>query len=193
MRDRSFDSGWNEKWFEERVRGREATFQYVANFCAEAGCKTVLDVGGGTGLMRNFLPATIKYDVVDISQKAVSLGRKLFPNVRFIMGDIDNITNKYDAIIVLSVIEHMSYYDSFLRTAWDKASKVIAVSFRNGLNGREEIRPQGKLKDYYDNRYSIDSIKFWINIELNPAKIEVMKIDVNRNYSPELVLMFWKQ
>ena len=192
MKHRSYDSGWDAKWFEDRFRGREGTFQLIAGMCEETGCKSVLDVGGGTGLMRNFLPSTIEYDVVDISRNAVSWGRKLFPNVKFTTGNIDDITMKYDAIIAVSVIEHMKYYDSFLRTAWDKMNKIIVMSFRNGLNGGEEIRFQGGGNSYYDNKYSIDSMKLWINSELKPERIEFFKVDVDRKYSPEIVLLLGK-
>jgi len=186
-----FDNGWNLQWFEDRLKGREATFRCVSEICKKTECQTVLDVGGGIGLLRRFLPTDIKHDVVDLSSKAKQFGEKLFPDVRFITGTIDNIVDEYDAIIAIWVVEHMNDYESFLKTAWNRANKIIVISFGNGLDDNERIKK--RFRNYWNNKYSFPKLESFINTELHPVRMEVIKIDVIRDYSPELILVLYKE
>ena len=190
---RAFDDEWSLNWFEDRLKGREETFFHVAFICSSLDCKTVLDVGGGPGFMRRFLPSDIKLDVVDISPKIKLLGEPLFPDVKFITGTIDDMDNSYDAVIAISVIEHMNGYQSFLTSAFKKANKVVVVAFRNGLDEKEKIQNYKRLRNYWDNKYSLPKLKDWIDSTLIPSRMEIIKVNVNRDYSPELVMVLYKE
>lgn len=191
---RRFDNGWTLDWFEDRLKGREETLQHIADICSEMGCKTILDVGGGPGLMRRFLSKDIKLDVVDLSHKAKLFGEPLFPDVQFITGTIDDINKSYDAIIAISVIEHMNGYESFLMSAFSKTKKVLIATFRNGLDENEDIHyyKYKKVNNYWENKYSFSKLKEWMDSNLFSSRMEVIKVDVNRNYSPELVMVIYK-
>ena len=179
------------KYFEDRVKGREATFEFVANLCA--GCETVLDVGGGAGLLKRFLSPNIKLDVVDLSPVAKSCGEMLFPEVQFVTGTIDDVGGIYDAITCLSTVEHMQSYKPFLTSAWEKVNKFIVLSFFNGLGGTEKIRRFRRQNDYWKNKYSFRRMQEWIFTELNPRHMGVKRIEVNRDYSPEPIVVIWKR
>jgi 2-polyprenyl-3-methyl-5-hydroxy-6-metoxy-1,4-benzoquinol methylase len=177
-----FDSGWDLKWFAERAIGREDTFRYVSQICRERDCRTVLDVGGGIGVLNPFLSMGINHTVVDISPRAQNLGKGIFRSVRFITGVIDDITDTYDAVVGLSLIEHLKSYEPFLASAWEKTNKVICISFRNGLDANERISLQSN--EYWNNKFSAPKLLTWIRDNLQPDLGVLKEIKVDRDYSP---------
>ena len=188
-----FDDGWDLQWFLDRAKGRENTFRHIAQICEQSRCKTVLDVGGGVGVLRRFLPMDIKHDVVDLSPNAKLYGESLFPDVRFTTGQIDDVDRTYDAIVGIQLVEHMREYESFLRSAWNKAGKIVVITFRNGLDETEKIKLHKGCGDYWDNKYSLPGLENWINKELQSVIVNLSKVKVDRDYSPEIVLAFHKE
>lgn len=187
-----FDEKWDLQWYKERSIGRESVFHKVANICQEFECKSVLDVGGGVGIMRHFLREDIRYDVVDLSSSAKLYGEHLFPDVQFITGRVEDVKDQYCAIIGMQVVEHMPEYETFLKYAWEKAKKIVVLTFRNGLDETETIKLQNRCNDYWDNKYSLPKLANWINANFHPVIGDLIEVDIRRDYSPELILTLWK-
>lgn len=154
-------------------------------------CKSLLDVGGGIGMLNEFLPLHVRHHVVDRSPKGKSIGEDVYQTVRFTTGTIEELSGKYDAVVALSLIEHLNGYVEFLGAVWGKTNKVTLISFRNGLDDVETIRPKGK--DYWDNKYSWPKMEGWIQEELSPKEMWIERVKVDRPYSPELVLVLVKE
>ena len=187
-----FDHKWDLQWYEDRLKGREGTFDCVAETLMKLNCHGVIDVGGGAGLLRRFIPPWMLLTVVDRSPSSKLAGEKLFPDVNFITGEIDDVPGNRDAVVGIQLVEHMNGYEKFLKSAWDKANKVVIVSFRNGLDGHEKIELQRKCNDYWDNTYSGENLFRWIYQEFHLSEMTVNAVDVSRDYSPELVLVLEK-
>lgn len=189
-----FDSAWNRKWFFRKAYGRGLVFGYVSRLCVSKKCKSVLDVGGGLGMLGSFLPREIRYDVVDISPKAKGYGEKMFPGSRFITGTIHDVEDCYDAVIGIQVLEHANGYQEIMKSAWAKANKLMAFTFRNGLNRRlDKIALNQKYDNYWENRYSYPRMRDWIKAELSPKRMGLRNIRIRRDYSPEIIMVLEKE
>ena len=188
-----FDHKWDLQWYEDRLKGRENTFRFVADMCKMMKCETVLDVGGGAGLLRRFLTESMKLDVVDRSPSGKEAGEELFQDVGFITGGIENTQGNYDAVVGIQLVEHMNGYESFLKSAWDKAEKVVVATFRNGLNGERKTRLQKRCDDYWDNQYCASELIPWTHKELHPLMMAISQVNVDRDYSPELAMVLYKE
>lgn len=186
-RVQAFDETWDLKWYEDRLAGREQVFTCVAEICKD--CKTVLDAGGGPGFLKRFIPDTM-LDVVDLSPKAKELGEEIFPEVTFVTGTIDMMPDTYDAVVGIQIVEHMNGYTSFIKTAWNKARKMVVITFRNGFNRESRRRYRGM--SYWDNSYSFQRLWGFINSELHPSEMEIKRVEIDRDYSPELVMVLHK-
>ncbi len=68
----------------------------------------VLDVGCGIGYLTNYLNA----DGIDKNVDAINIAKKIYPNNKFIYGDIGSIQSliesKYDIMVCYNIIEHLS-------------------------------------------------------------------------------------
>lgn len=169
-------------------------FHYMVGLCIANGCKTVLDVGGGIGILGSFLPKEMKYDVADISRKAKMYGEKMFPNTNFITGGIEAVQDNYDAVLGIQVVEHMNGYEALLKMAWQKTNKLVAITFRNGLGRKmNKIVPHDRFTDYWENRYSYPRLRDWVRNELLVKHIKIKRIKVRRDYSPEIVIILRKE
>lgn len=183
-------SNWEPTWFENRMKGREQSFALVGSLCQ--GCQSVLDIGGGIGLLKRYLsPDVMKYDVVDRSPRAREWGEELWKDVKFTTGTIDDIIDSYDAVVGMQVLEHAEYYDHILRSAWQRANKIMVFSFF-GLGDIEQITRYHGYGDYWNNKYSYSRLMKWLRAELNPLQVEVHRVNVDRDYSPERVIVLYK-
>lgn len=121
----------------------------LRHFVALAGIKegdTVLDVGGGTGVLIPYIRENNKSGLiteVDLSQRMLNMARAKYHNdteIRFLNMDIKdyNEDKEYDKIILYGVLPHIT----------DKVDTVVNL-FRNNLKGGGSIliaHPHGRDK-----------------------------------------------
>jgi SAM-dependent methyltransferase len=69
----------------------------------------LLDVGCGSGVMSGHLRRYGQVTAIDWSEPAVALGRKLAPDVRFLVGTVDDLPRgeTFDVIAAFDVLEHI--------------------------------------------------------------------------------------
>lgn len=76
------------------------------------GAKNIADLGCGEGTRLNLLLGDKTYGIgVDISQKALEMGRKSYPKIKFIKADLDKIPLKsesFDLVYSAYVLEHLT-------------------------------------------------------------------------------------
>jgi len=94
--------------------------------------KTVIDLGCGEGFLEQYLKnknLDVKITALDINQDSIKYAKKNNPEVKFLTGDILNLKVKdgFDLVIMLEVLEHLSYPEKALKTA-NSLSKKILVS-----------------------------------------------------------------
>lgn len=74
---------------------------------------TVLDFGCGSGALAGIIPAD-RYLGVDHDAHSLSVARANFPQHRFVTA-LDNVTERFDTVVSLAVIEHVTDPTDFLR------------------------------------------------------------------------------
>ncbi|NEP53789.1 MAG: class I SAM-dependent methyltransferase, partial [Moorea sp. SIO3C2] len=83
----------------------------------------ILDIGCGNGSLTNFI-AQKGYDIIGVeeSESGIKLASHNFPDCQFIQGSIynlpyDELSDKFDIVISLEVIEHLFYPKELVRAA----------------------------------------------------------------------------
>lgn len=122
-----------------RVKILDWGFDYLA--CKYYAIKTIesykpnsiLEVGCGDGSIIGSLNPLIKRKVgVDLSERAISFAKAFHPEVDFICDDVKNVEERFDAILLIEVLEHIpnNKVDSFINEVFKKLNKggVIYIS-----------------------------------------------------------------
>jgi SAM-dependent methyltransferase len=89
-------------------------------------CGRVLDVGCGSGSLAMFVNQS-QYVGVEVDEHSLSKAKSAFPTYRFQSG-LPEETEKFDTIVSLAVIEHVSDAGEFL--------SMLAVRLNNDKNAR---------------------------------------------------------
>jgi len=87
---------------------------------------SVLDVGGGTGLMRAYFPKSWDYTCLDIDKKKLCYFKKRFPTDKIILSSALSIPkpkNTYDCCILSAVSHHLESMD--LETVLKETFRVL--------------------------------------------------------------------
>lgn len=99
--------------------------------------KTILDAGCGEGFTMNRLTKEKigeKIEGVEYSKDALTLGRKLFPNLTFKEGSTYDLLykdNSFDLVICTEVLEHLNEPIKALKEVFRVSKKNILVSVPN--------------------------------------------------------------
>lgn len=123
----------------------------------ETRAMRVLDVGCGTGMQMTFPLGSQGYAVTGIDPHAPSIEfakqKNLFPNVAFIGGNIEEISEeKYDSIILSDILEHLEDPEKFLKTLRNLLAEegILLISIPNGYGPFEVenfiLRKTGMLR-----------------------------------------------
>lgn len=107
---------------------------------------SVLDIGCGTGRIRQVLPPDIVYLGLDNSTELLAIARRRFPNDKFILADARELPladKSFDAVLLIAVVHH------FL-----KKENRLAV-FKEA---RRVLKNDGQL---YLSVWNLNRPKFW--------------------------------
>lgn len=99
--------------------------------------ETVLDVGCGEGftlsrLSREKIGKT--YEGIEVDDSAIELGKKLYPNLKFIKGDIYKLpfkSNSFDLVVCTEVLEHLENPRKAYKELIRVSRKYILLSVPN--------------------------------------------------------------
>lgn len=173
------------RWEEIELRIKEYLKQ------TNADKLSVLDYGCGTGWLSNQLSKYAEVTGIDISDKAILLASKKYPQVSFIAFDasskeVEKLGNKkFDIIVSSEVIEHIEnqsgYFDNMMSFLKAKGLLVLTT-------------PNGKWKDnyFFGNRKNWGQpFEFWLSSDqLNTtAKSHLNKISISSFHSQGLLYM----
>lgn len=94
--------------------------RFVSDQVINCKPQKVLDVGCGDGRLCNIIKASdssINIKGIDLSEKAIRWAKMFNENIDFAVMDVSNIKEKYEAITVVEVIEHIpeEQLDTFFR------------------------------------------------------------------------------
>jgi len=123
---------WNVTWGRTKTKNIDnhgVLFKELRNIISKFS--NVVDLGCGiTNLYDNYKG---KVTGVDISETAISYMKDNYPNGEWIIGDVQNtgiINEKYECVLLVSIIEHFANFDNVLLEAKrlvDKKGRIILV------------------------------------------------------------------
>jgi len=108
----------------------------VAFMAAEAGPKTVLDIGCGEGFttmaIADRLPGA-KVTALDVDRTAIAYAKKHSQrrNITYGHGDIFSIKGRYDLVVCNEVLEHLDAYEKALDSVFSASRRHVLVSVPN--------------------------------------------------------------
>ncbi len=156
---------------------------------------SVLDIGCGPG----YLAARVKpnegwYTGVDISPKAIALGKRLFPGANFHTHDVEHDAlpfkdRSYDTIVASELFEHLQTHKLLLSEIRRVARTYIVITTPISMGGVGHVWPQWTYQDCIDKfgclggfieirRYFDPPHKFnlvYIRARANPTKGGLLK------------------
>ncbi len=107
---------------------------------------SVLDIGCGTGRVRQVLPDNLDYTGLDNSSELLEVARRRYPNNKFIQADALKLPFEdklFDAILLIAVVHH------FL----NKKDRLTVLQ-----EARRVLKPGGRL---YLSVWNLNRPKFW--------------------------------
>lgn len=109
---------------------------------------SVLDLGCGTGEMSNYVAGV--YLGVDFSDFAIATAIRRTNNkqARFIKSSFTDLSGvgKYDTVLMLEVLEHLTDYMPVVRFALAHARDRVVVTVPRDMPGRAHVHPQWNEK-----------------------------------------------
>lgn len=99
--------------------------------------KTILDAGCGEGFTMNRLSKNgigMNIEGVEYSKDALTLGKKLFPNLTFKEGSVYNLPykdNSFDLVVCTEVLEHLAEPSKVMKELLRTSRKYVLVSVPN--------------------------------------------------------------
>ena len=112
-------------------------FQKLISQVKNLEIESVLDVGCGEGFTLNKLKENKigkAHEGIDYSKEAILLGKKTYPNLHVLQGDIYDLKykdNSFDLVICSEVLEHLENPQKALRELIRVSKKYILVSVPN--------------------------------------------------------------
>ena len=161
-------------------------YKTLINVIKPLKAKTILDVGCGEGFSLNKLNENNigeKLEGIDYSKEAISIGKKLFPNLLLKQGSIYDLPykdNTFDLVLCTEVLEHLENPKKGLQEILRMSKKYILVSvpnepffmMSNFLRGKNVMR-FGNDSEHI-NHWTIFSFQKFLkskNIRINKLKL----------------------
>ncbi|MDD3627455.1 MAG: class I SAM-dependent methyltransferase [bacterium] len=169
-------------------------FIKMMNIYSKKNIQTLLNLGCGGGHHDYTFKKVFKVTGVDISEEMLYFARKLNKEVRYVNGDMRNISliDKFDAVAILDSIVYMKTEDELLNTFKTAAEhlnpggvlitfcKISKESFTHECNSNS-VHKKGSVeivsfKNFYDSDpkdNSVEGLYFFIIRENKKVKIEI--------------------
>jgi hypothetical protein len=125
---------------------------------------SILDVGGATGAIGNVLQKKFnqKYDYtcIDVDEKAINKGKKLYPDLNFIKGYFPNNLGKrkYDLVILTGWFAQVIEWKKLLKELCNRSKKFVNVAVNFRLEGTTVIDPDVSYVYYLDTNIRVPEI-----------------------------------
>lgn len=107
---------------------------------------SVLDIGCGTGRVRQALPERIDYLGLDNSPELLEVAKRKYANNKFIQADARQLpfpNNSFDAVLLIATVHHF----------FNKADRLKVLS-----EAKRVLKPSGKI---YITVWNLNRPKFW--------------------------------
>jgi ubiquinone/menaquinone biosynthesis C-methylase UbiE len=135
----------------QKLAGREQIYSWLAPYLTGFSGKTVLDVGGGTGILTRFLPASATYIWLDNDVKKLDGLQRKIKGALAVLGDATRIgfrEKSVDCAVCIGVAHHLK--DNELDAVLRELARICRLNllFLDGI--RDETSALSKLLWRYD-------------------------------------------
>jgi 2-polyprenyl-3-methyl-5-hydroxy-6-metoxy-1,4-benzoquinol methylase len=206
--DKSYFTGKNTFFYRLGYETTVKTFSYfkktvkdIEHYIKKQNIK-ILDVGCATGDILNTFNKKYKKYGIDISDYAISEGRKKFPHIQFKIANVQKkfpfSKDTFDVITAMDIIEHIKKQETFLKninTVLKKGGLLFIVTPNNNLL-RKVIYKYMDDKEHHISLLSLEQLM--ILVEKNGFKIvsawtyptgRIPNIKFRSNIGPETFLI----
>jgi 2-polyprenyl-3-methyl-5-hydroxy-6-metoxy-1,4-benzoquinol methylase len=150
----SYDELWRTEWGDLQRYGpvhRHIRKDLVRVVSALEGCRTILDVGCGSGENLAALASLGKHELtgVDISAAALELARRRVPTASVALLDVEReaLPRRFDIVISIQAIEHIVDDLAALRNMAQMSGRYVFISTMAGRMRPSEITI-GHVRNY---------------------------------------------
>jgi len=116
----------------------------------------VLDVGCGPGfLAASVFPNLNWYTGIDISPRAIEIGKMLFPGAYFHVGDVENNplpfpNDSFRTVVCTELLEHIQRHDVLVPELVRVANEHIVITVPTNMRGVGHVYPEWTHEQIYD-------------------------------------------
>lgn len=134
----SYETLWKTAWGDLQRVGpvHRHNMEHLLRVVFPLDVRTILDLGCGAGENLAALAAAQRYELTgaDIAEEALTLARQRVPAARFVRLDMqqDALSEQFDLVLSLQVIEHLADDVRALKNAIRMARKYVFVSTIQG-------------------------------------------------------------
>ena len=163
---------WNEAWARAAEqyrldRGRITSADYIKGLIPEGA--SVLDIGGGCGLLASTLRGRNKVKVIDFSEYALSYARTVGAEAEFadISKYVDERYGWFDYVVCMDFIEHLDEPQRAIKCAYFHADQAIFAVPDNCM-GPDSCQEHLRV---YTRETLAHELRTWGNIKMVPETI----------------------
>ena len=205
---KGFTQNYNWSWGKQYMSAIEFILNEIKK--EDHSIKTILDLGCGDGRLTKELSENFnlkKVTGIDYSNKAIQLAKALNPEINFINIDIinDNHENKYDAITLIEVFEHIplelcgKFANSVPKLLNNKGIVYLTVPHKNKSLQDKHFQhfDYESLIKYFEKEFKIQDLKYIQKndkflVLLNKIMFNKFWI-INDNFLNNLLYKFYKK
>lgn len=103
--------------------------EYLANLLTLRPGERLLDLGCGDGRLCQFIPDSVAYVGVDISQVRINIASQRYPNRTFVCWDIYDFLNnnlQFDTVAAFEILEHLADPQTVVDKCKTISRKIVA-------------------------------------------------------------------
>lgn len=170
-----YDVAWWENLYKKHPHTNTPVELETFRIASELSGGKILDVGCGEGEASQYFK---EYKGIDWSKTVIERAKKRFGN-KFMVGDIEDVTETYDYALLSQVFEHLEDPKDYIRRIKQKAKKVIVI-LPNGEKGSEVVQNDKEtLKDVTEDTDYHYAVYEWEDIQKMFPEAKLIKKDDN--------------
>lgn len=157
----------------------------IDRILADAGPRTIFDLGCGNGSVAGHLSSRYAVLGVDYSRQGIEQARAAFPQIRFEHGSAyDDLAGRYgqfDCVLSLEVVEHLYDPRTFARRMFDlvrPGGTVVISTPYHGYLKNLALAAAGKFDAHFTALWDGGHVKFWSMKTLAALLTETGFVDI---------------
>ena len=169
---------WDNYALQNETRYNEEFAKFIRDLAVSLRCKSVLEIGCGTGIDLRLFPDTLNVHGIDLNYLALDMAKKKSPTYDFKKGSITNLPFDDSSIDII-------FTHKFLNCLNDEdlnkgVSEMFRVAQKYIVNCEMYDKSESKIEDIFKGR---NMLKRWSNYKV---KI-ISDVDMHEDIEPEKI------